>query len=176
MSAKNCILLFALTLFASAAFAQTPVVVTNRAGDAVPVKVVNDPAKRSYHAGVDLAFPFTGEYPTVPAGKMFVVEYITGTFRTFNAFGAATCKPYEIQFSLRPDNTSALENYAVLPTHMGTGQGISGDVNFYSITQPVAISIAPGTPIAPAWSLGPVCSAPTVQGRIVFSGYLVKAN
>lgn len=156
--------------------AQTPVVVTNRNNDSVPVKVVNDPAKRAYHAGVDLAFPSTGEYPAVPAGQTFVVQYITGKFRTYNAFGAAACKPYDLSVGARPDADSPIESYSIVPTYMGTGQGISGEVNFYAVNQSVTIYIAAGFPIAPAFSLGPVCTAPTIQGRIVLSGYLVKTN
>src|SRR5215203_7373976 len=74
--------------------ASKDVIVTNTASAPALVKSVDDPARRAFQLG----FEVNGQNPaTTPAGRIFVVEHVSGTFRLKTQSGAVTpCKFFEL--------------------------------------------------------------------------------
>lgn len=145
--------------------------VTNDTTNPVPTKNVENPARNAFQ----VAFELLGSNPaTVPAGKIFVIEHISGAIRVESQFNAPVpCRIRQLSIS-----TGSLHPIDVIPIYMGTGQGLNGDVNFFSISQPVRVAARPGSELGGAsMSLGQYCNSfPLMWSNIVFTGYLVDAN
>ena len=158
----------AILTFSTAAFAQTEVRVNNKAGDAVAVKSVDEPARRAYSVAFEMnASPL----PSVPAGKTFVIEHISGHIRVPSAFGAAgPCRFMQLSFIVGSE-------IDVVPVFMGTAAGLSNDFNFFTISQPVRAYATQNSDIGGAgYSLSQYCSGFPGSSRIVLTGYLVNDN
>jgi hypothetical protein len=167
---KLIFILLAVFSFSAAALAQTPtqVRVTNKIGDAVAVKAVDNPGRHAFQVGFELngANP-----PEVPAGKVFVVEHISGNIRVPSAFGApGPCRFHQLSLFLGID-------IDVVPVHMGTSPGLSNDFNFFTISQPVRAYATQGSQLGGAsLSLSQHCSGFPTWSRIVLTGHLVNDN
>jgi hypothetical protein len=85
------------------------VVVTNTASAPALVKSVDDPARRAFQLG----FEVNGQNPaTTPAGKIFVVEHVSGTFRLKTQSGSTTpCKFFELALPVTGVQGSLPESY-----------------------------------------------------------------
>jgi hypothetical protein len=156
----------AILTFSAAAFAQTEVRVANKVGDAVAVKSVDEPARRAY----SVAFAMNANpLPTVPAGKTFVIEHISGHIRVPSAFGAAgPCRFMQLSFIVGSE-------IDVVPVFMGTATGLNNDFNFFTISQPVRAYATQNSDIgASSFSLSQYCSGPASSSNIVLTGYLVN--
>jgi hypothetical protein len=148
------------------------VTVVNPPDNPVNVRSVDDPARRAFHAQFEVNTP---NPVVVPAGKIFVVEHVSGSFRLKTIQGATTpCKFYEL----------ALPNAGVqgifipinfTPTDMGTAASVGFDVSFYTLNNPMKFYVRPGAELGPMnFSIGGSCPAsPILNSRIVLSGYLV---
>jgi hypothetical protein len=158
--------LFVTLAFASAAFAQTEVRVTNKVGDAVAVKSVDSPARHGYQVSFSIN-PATP--PEVPAGKVFAVEHISGQIRVPSATGATIpCKFMQLSFVLGSTDID------VVPVSMGTAPSIGNDLNFVTISQPIKAYIPAGSQLGFAsFALSQSCSFPSFS-HIVLSGYLIN--
>lgn len=161
----------AFFLFQITGFAQksSNVVVTNTTANPVPVRRADNPAFQSYKIGVDW-----GETKSVPAGKTFVVEHISGHYQIGAPFGAAG--PCRIMRLAIPVGGESID---VVPVYMGTATGLGQDVNFFSFSQQYKGYITQGSdvPGSATSSLSQYCNSfPVSYSRVVFSGYLVDVN
>jgi len=161
-------IVFAVLVFAGAAFAQTDVRVTNKVGDAVAVKSVDNPARH----GFQVSFELNGATPppAIPAGKVFAVEHISGHLRIPSATGATTpCKFYQLSFLLGSTDID------VTPVLMGTAPSIGQDLNFITISQPLKAYVQGGSDYGAAgFSLSSGCSGSPTSSHIVLTGYLIN--
>ena len=75
-----------LFLFQITGFAQksSSVVVTNTTANPIPVRRADNPAFQAYKIGVEW-----GETKSVPVGKTFVIEHISGFYQIVSPVGAA---------------------------------------------------------------------------------------
>jgi len=145
------------------------VVVGNTTANPVPVKRTDNPAFQPYKIGVEW-----GEIKSVPLGKTFVVEHISGFYQIGSAFGAAG--PCRIMRLAIPVGGESIE---VIPVHMGTANGVTQEVNFFSFSQPYKGYITQGSdvPGSATSNLSQYCNSfPLMYSRVVFSGYLVDVN
>jgi len=160
-----------LTMAAGSAAAQTEVTVTNPKSDPVLVRDVDNDARLPYQVSFSIGQP---TLPTVPAGKVFVIEYISGTIRVPSTTGSATpCRFMQLSFGL--GNGSDTD---VLPVSMGTAQSINNtDINFFTISQRVQIyGLANSDLGGTSYSLAGTCNSGPTSSHIVLSGHLEKAN
>lgn len=161
----------ALFLFQITGFSQksSNVVVTNTSGNPVPVKRADNPAYQAYKIGVEW-----GETKSVPLGKTFVVEHISGHYQIGSAFAAAG--PCRIMRLAIPVGSESID---VVPAYMGTAPGLTQDINFFSFSQQYKGYITQGSDV-PGFatsSLTQYCNSfPVFYSRVVFSGYLVDVN
>ena len=161
----------ALFLFQITGFTQksSNVVVTNTTANPVPVRRADNPAFQAYKIGVEW-----GETKSVPVGKTFVVEHISGHYQIASPFGAAG--PCRIMRLAIPVGGESID---VVPVSMGTAPGLGQDVNFFSFSQQYKGYIAQGSDV-PGFatsSLTQYCNSfPVFYSRVVFSGYLVDVN
>lgn len=150
------------------------VVVTNYADRPVPTKNVESPARQAFQVGFEVAGG--GETPVVPTGKIFVIEYVSAGLRTVTSFGEPSpCRIQEMNMSVLAPNSVQPEPFYFAPLLMGSATGLNGEVNMYTLSQPVRLYAGPGWGFAASWLAGPVCGNPGIQGRIVLTGYLVDA-
>ncbi len=171
------VIAFAMILSAQIASldqAAKDVVVTNTAAAPVPVKSVDDPARRAFQIG----FEVNGPNPvTTPAVKIFVAEHVSGTFRLKTQSGATTpCRFFEL--GLPVSGVMGLpEAFQLIPTDMGTTASVGFDVSFYSINHPMKLYFRPNTEFGGmSFVIGGSCTvSPMLNSRIVLSGYLVDA-
>jgi len=148
------------------------VIVTNTSANAVPVRAVDDAARRAFQLGFDVN---TGNTVTTPAGKIFVVEHVSGSFRLGTTSGATTpCRFLQIGLPIS-GITGPPEAVEIIPTVMGTTASVGNDVTFLSINHPMKFYVRQNTEIGGVNSvLGGNCTAsPIMNSRIVLSGYLV---
>jgi len=165
---KLSLIFFAILVFAAAMSAQTNVRVTNKKGDAVAVKSVDNPARHAYQ----VSFALNTNLPTVPDGKVFAVEHISGHMRVPSAFGAVgPCKFMQLSFILGSADID------VIPVSMGTSPSLSNDVNFISFTQPVRAYVSANSDFGAAnLALSQYCSGFPTDSTIVITGHLINAN
>jgi hypothetical protein len=151
------------------------VVVTNTAAAPVLVRSVDDPARRAFQ----LAFEVNSGTPaTTPAGKIFVVEHVSGNFRLGTVTGSANPCRF-LQLGLPVSGISGPpEAVEFIPTVMGTSAALGNDVTFLSINHPMKFYIRPSSDVGGVNSLlGGSCTAsPMISSRIVLSGYLVDSQ
>jgi hypothetical protein len=149
--------------------------VINSASAPVPVRSVDEPAKRAFQ----LAFEINTPTPvTTPAGKIFVVEHVSGTVRMGTVSGSTQpCRFLQLGFPVS-GTSGAPEALELIPTLMGTAASIGMDISFQSINHPMKFYIRPNMEIGGAnFVLGGACTAsPIIFSRMVFSGYLVDQN
>ena len=147
------------------------VTVVNTTAAPVPVRSVDDPARRAFQIG----FEVNGAAPvSTPAGKIFVVEHVSGSFRLKTVSGSATpCRFFELGLPVSGVQ-GAPEVFEIIPTEMGTAPSIGFDVSFYSINHPMKIYFRQNSDLgAMNFSIGGSCTAsPILNSRIVLSGYL----
>lgn len=161
-------------LATTSSFAQTAkdVTVVNTTAAPVPVKSVDDPARRAFQIG----FEVNGATPvSTPAGKIFVIEHVSGSFRLKTTSGSSTpCRFFELGLPVSGVQgvTEAIE---LIPTDMGTAASIGFDLSFYSINHPMKLYMRPNTELGGMnFSMGGSCApSPIFNSRIVLSGYLV---
>lgn len=156
--------------------ASKDVVVVNTAAAPALVKSVDDPARRAFQLGFEVNGPNT---VTTPAGKIFVVEHVSGTFRLKTQSGATTpCKFFELGLPVSGIQGSLPETYQLIPTEMGTAPSVGFDVSFYSINHAMRLYMRPNSELgAMSFAIGGSCTAsPILNSRIVLSGYLVDAQ
>ena len=162
--------LSAIFAFSTAVLAQTPtqVRVTNKAGDAVAVKSVDNPARHSYQVAFEMN---VGAPPVVPDGKTFVIEHISGHIRVPSATGiTGACRFLQLSFIVGSE-------IDVVPVFMGTASGLSNDFNFFTISQPVRAYATQNSDIGSAsFSLSQFCTGILTSSHIVLTGYLVNDN
>lgn len=163
--------------FQHASLAQTgkDVVVTNTPTSPIPIRSVDDPARRAFQLGFEVNGP---NLVTTPAGKIFVVEHVSGSFRLNTVAGSASpCRFLQLglPFSGATGPPEALE---LVPTLMGVAPGGSNDFSFLSINHPMKFYIRPNSEIGGVNSLlgGSCTSSPIFSSRIVLSGYLVDSQ
>src|SRR5688572_15911929 len=93
----SSIVVLAVVVFAQiVAFGQgaKEVIVANTPAAPVPVKSVDDPARRAFQLAFEVNSPNT---VTTPAGKIFVVEHVSGNFRLGTASGGANpCRFFQL--------------------------------------------------------------------------------
>lgn len=138
----------------------------------VNVRSVDEPARRAYQVGFEINTP---NPVTTPAGKIFVVEHVSGNVRLKTVSGATTpCKFFELGLPVIGIQGSPVESFSLTPTDMGTAPSIGFDLSFYSINNPVKFYIHPNTDLgAMNYSIGGSCMAsPIMNSRIVLSGCL----
>ncbi len=160
-----------IVLFASVGNAQknSTVIVGNTSASAVPVKRADNPAFQPFRIGVEW-----GETKSVPLGKTFVVEHISGYYQIGSPFGAAG--PCRIMRLAIPVGGEAID---VIPTYMGTANGGTQDVHLFAFSQPYKGYISQGSdvPGSATSNLSQYCNSfPVMYSRVVFSGYLVDVN
>ena len=158
-------------LMAGSAGAQTDVTVTNPKTSPVLVRDVDNDARRPYQVSFSIGQP---TLPTVPAGKVFVIEYVSGTIRVPSTTGSASpCRFMQLSFGL--GNGSDTD---VLPVYMGTAQSINNtDINFFTISQRVqTYGLANSDLGGTSYSLAAGCNSGPTFSHIVLSGHLEKAN
>jgi hypothetical protein len=170
-------LFFLVTSFAicaTTAFAQTAkdVTVVNTAAAPVPVKSVDDPARRAFQIGfeVNAATPVS-----TPAGKIFVVEHVSGSFRLKTVTGSTTpCRFFQLSLPVSGVQ-GTFESFEIIPTEMGTTSSIGFDVTFHSINHPMKLYLRQNTDLGGMnFLMGGSCApSPILNSRIVLSGYLV---
>ena len=149
--------------------------VTNTAANPVPTKNVENAARQSYQLGFNVSG--ASDSPNIPAGKIFVIEYVSAGLSTVTPFGAATpCRILRLSFDSAPKDPANSEAFHFVPVLLGSTSGIGGEVSFYTISQPVKIYAMPEWIFAASWLAGPVCGGTGIEGRMVLSGYLVAAN
>jgi hypothetical protein len=156
--------------------ASKEVVVTNTAAAPALVKSVDDPARRAFQLGFEVNSPNS---VTTPAGKIFVVEHVSGTFRLKTQSGAATpCRFFELALPVSGVQGSLPESYQLIPVDMGTTPSVGFDVSFYSINHAMKLYFRPGTELSGMnFAIGGSCTAtPILNSRIVLSGYLVDSQ
>lgn len=170
-------LVFGLAVFVSlliaamSAAAQTDVTVTNPKTNPVLIRDVDNDARRPYQVSFSIGQP---TLPTVPAGKVFVIEYVSGTIRVPSTTGlSAPCRFMQLSFVF-----GGLTDIDVLPVYMGTVQSINNtDVNFFTISQRVhTIGLANSDLGGTSYSLSPGCNSGPTFSHVVLSGHLEKAN
>ena len=164
-------ILGAIVSFAAVGNAQknSTVIVGNTSASAVPVKRADNPAFQPFRIGVEW-----GETKSVPLGKTFVVEHISGYYQIGSPFGAAG--PCRIMRLAIPVGGEAID---VIPTYMGTANGGTQDVNLFAFSQPYKGYISQGSdvPGSATSNLSQYCNSfPVMYSRVVFSGYLVDVN
>lgn len=146
--------------------------VVNTAAAPVRVKSVDDPARRAFQIGFEVN---SGTPVSTPAGKIFVVEHVSGSFRLKTVSGSTSpCRFFELGLPVSGVQ-GAPQSYELIPTDMGTGASIGFDLTFYSINHPMKLYIQQNSELgAMNFSIGGNCaSSPLFNGRIVLSGYLV---
>ena len=161
---------------AGRAQASKEVIVANTAAAPALVKSVDDPARRGFQLGFEVNGPNS---VTTPAGKIFVVEHVSGTFRLKTQSGSATpCRFFELGLPVSGVQGSLPESYELIPTDMGTTASVGFDLTFYSINHAMKLYLRPNTELgAMSYVIGGNCTAsPIFSSRIVLSGYLVDAQ
>jgi hypothetical protein len=149
--------------------ADKTVVVVNTAANPVPVRSVDVPAPiQPYQAVID-----GSSLPTVPAGKLLVIEHVSGHYRVPSASGSAgPCRI--LQLSLLLGSGGDID---VVPVFMGTGTGINSDVNFFTFSQAVRSYVTAGSEFGAANYVGSqYCSGFPTVSHVVVSGHLENAN
>ncbi len=148
------------------------VTVVNTPAAPVPVRSVDDPARRAFQIGFEVNSPTP---VSTPAGKIFVVEHVSGSFRLKTVSGSSTpCSFFELGL---PSSgvQGTFEVLELIPTAMGTTPSIGFDLSFYSINHPMKFYLRQNTDLGPMnFSMGGGCApSPIFNSRIVLSGYLV---
>jgi len=152
------------------------VVITNTVAAPALVKSVDDPARRAFQLGFEVNSPNT---VTTPAGKIFVVEHVSGTFRLKTQSASATpCKFFELGLPVSGIQGSLPESYQLIPVDLGTTPSVGFDVSFYSINHAMKLYFRPSTELSGMnFVMGGSCTAsPILNSRIVLSGYLVDSQ
>lgn len=115
-----------------------------------------------------------GETKSVPLGKTFVVEHISGHYQIGSPFGAAgPCRIVRLAIPVGG------ESIDVIPVYMFTANGGTQDLNLFSFSQPYKGYITQGSdvPGSATSNLSQYCNSfPVMYSRVVFSGYLVDVN
>lgn len=145
--------------------AQKGTIITNPPDNPVNVKSVDNPALQRYSVGVALQ-----STATVPAGKIFVIEHISGRLMIESNVGATgPCRVHYLAIG------TGGESIDVIPVYMGSAQGLNNEFSFFSFSQPVKAYVGPNSDFGGATAgLSAHCkSFPVFDSRIVFSGYLV---
>lgn len=148
--------------------AQKGTVISNTTENPVRVKAVDNPAHQPYRIGVSLQ-----ETATVPAGKIFVIEHLSGRLMVeSNAGATGPCRIHYLAFG------SGGEPIDVIPVYMGSAQGLNTEFSFFSFSQPIKSYAGPNSDVGGATAgLSMHCkSFPVFDSRIVFSGYLVDVS
>lgn len=156
-----------ILLITGSVLAQKGTVITNTADNPVRVKAVDNPAYNRYQVITEL-----GDISSVPAGKIFVIEHISGSLMIESAAQATgTCRVYSLALS-----TGAVP-LDVIPTYMGSAPGLNTQYSFFSFSQPVKAYVGPGSDFGGLTSgLSSDCKDfPLFFSRIAFFGYLVDA-
>ena len=161
-----------------ASFAQAlkDVVVMNTAAAPALVKSVDDPARRAFQLGFEVNNP---NPVTTPAGKIFVVEHVSGTFRLKTQSGSTTpCRFFELALPVTGVQGSLPESYQLIPVDMGTTTSAGFDLSFYSINHAMKLYLRPNTELSGLNSvIGGSCVVPAIfSSRVVLSGYLVDSQ
>ena len=153
------------------------VVVTNAATAPVPVRTVDDPARRAFQLGFEVNGPNT---VMTPAGKIFVVEHVSGSFRLGTTTGSSTNPCRFFQLGLPVSGVSGPpEVVELIPTLMGVASGgINNDVTLLSLNHSMKFYIRPNMEIGGVNSvIGGSCTpSPILTSRVLLSGYLVDSQ
>src|SRR6266498_1313751 len=138
----------------------------------VPVRDTENPARQPYQTSFN---PRIADFPTVPDGKLFVIEYVSGRILTETPLGTdPPCRLLVFGFGTRPDLSSSILEHYFTPTLTGSVPGVgSVTVSTYIISQQTRLYAGSRTGFARFASAGPVCGPNTFEGRITLSGYLV---
>lgn len=169
------ILILSFAIFVpTVSFGQTAkdVNVVNTTAAPVPVKAVDDPARRAFQIGFEVN---TGTPVSTPAGKIFVVEHVSGSFRLKTVSGSTSpCRFFELGLPISGVQGSP-QTYELIPTEMGTAASIGFDLSFYSINHPMKLYLQQNSELGGMnFSIGGNCApSPIFNSRIVLSGYLV---
>ena len=170
-----CIFVFVVVLVGpTLVHAQAPkeTVIINPVTSPVNVRSVDEPARRAYQVGFEINTP---NPVTTPAGKIFVVEHVSGSVRLKTVSGATTpCRFFELALPVVGVQGSPVESFSLTPTEMGTSASVGFDVSFYSINNPMKLYIRPGTDLGGMnFAIGGSCTpSPILNSRIILSGYL----
>jgi hypothetical protein len=158
-------------IVAISASAQTDVTVTNPKSNPVLIRDVDNDARRPFQVSFSIG---QSTLPTVPAGKIFVIEYISGQVRLPSTTGSQMpCRFMQLSFGL--GNGSDTD---VLPVYMGTAQSVSNtDLNFFTISQRVQVYGLSNSDLGgTSYSLSSGCTGAPTFSHISLSGHLEKAN
>ena len=148
------------------------VIVANTSAAPVPVRSADDPARRAFQVGFE---PNSGNTVTTPAGKIFVVEHVSGSFRLGTTSGSTNpCRFFQLSLPVS-GIAGPPESIELIPTIMGTAPSVSNDITFLSLSQPMKFYIRQNTEIGGvSYSISGGCIvSPLLNSRIVLSGYLV---
>ncbi len=168
--------IFTIALFAPHSVFSQPakeVIVTNTRAAPVLVRAVDNPARRAFQLAFEVN---SGNTVTTPAGKIFVVEHVSGTFRLGTVSGAASpCRFLQLGLPVS-GITGPPEALEFIPTLMGTVPSISNDITFLTINHPMKFYIRENTDIGGVNAVfgGSCTPTPIVFSRMVLSGYLVN--
>lgn len=104
----------------------TSVAINNTPDAPVPARDVDNPARQPFQMRVEYGFN-PAPAPSVPNGKLFVIEYVSGSLRTETPVGTEPfCRLITIGFGTRPNlQTPILEHYFT-PNFTGSATGIGG--------------------------------------------------
>jgi hypothetical protein len=169
-------LMFGLVVFVfvgilgGAAAAQTDVTVTNPRSNPVLVRDVDNDARRPFQVQFSIG---QATLPTVPAGKVFVIEYISGTIRVPSTTGSTLpCQFRQLSFVLGQTDID------VVPVSMGSSQSINNtDLNFFTISQRVQLYAPANADLGgTSYALSQGCTSGPTSSHIVLTGHLEKAN
>ena len=173
------LVLFVVTLvfgvsLSMTSFGQTAkdVIVANPPASPVNIRAVDDPAKRAFQLAFEVGTP---NPVSTPAGKIFVVEHVSGTFRLGTVSGSSNpCRFLQIAFPAS-GASGPFEALELIPTVMGTAQSIGQDLTFISINHSMKFYVRPNTEVGGLnYVMGGNCTgAPLVNSRMVLSGHLV---
>lgn len=148
--------------------AQKGTIITNTTENPVRVRSVDNPALSRYQIGISL-----GQTATVPDGKIFVVEHMSGSLMIGSNAGATG--PCRIHYLALGTGDVSID---VVPTFMGSAQGLNTEFSFFSFSQTVKAYVGPNSDFGGSTAgLASDCkSFPVEHSRITFTGHLVDAS
>jgi len=169
--------LFTLFILAisDAVDAQKSVVVENTTANPVPVVISNNtPLNPLSVRTVGPVAPFSTSFalgqppaPAIPAGKLFVVEHISGNIRLPSVSGGGPCRILGLSFLL---GTAQID---VIPVFMGSISSAGIDSNFFSFSQPVRAYVPSSDLGLTIFARSDPCTGAPTSSLIVWNGHLV---
>jgi hypothetical protein len=151
-----------------------PAVITNTPATPVPVVISNNtPTNPLSVRDVGPLEPFSTSFavgqpptPAIPAGKLFVVEHISGNLQVPSLVGGGPCRILGLSFLL------GTAQVAVVPVFMGLISSGGIDTNYFTISQPVRAYVPSGPNGITISAVTDPCNG-SWTGQIVWNGHLV---